>query len=324
MSVSGKSAGTGQTLALGEAEPLAGRRRLSATSRAWLRSLLYLGPALILFFLFSYRPFVHAIWLSMHVTDATGEAVRFNGLNYYSRILNLEGKGDDYLISIGLSLQFALMVVVPGIIAGLALAQLAAVKVRGIKLFRTIFTSSIAISLASAGVIFAMLYSPVTRLTTWATELLGLPNPGVLNNAATALPAIALMTIWTGLGFNFIIALAGIQAIPQDVYESGALDGATGWSSFWHITLPLLAPTLLFLVVVNTIGALQAFTQFNVLINGPGPEGSTNVFVYSTFRSFWYDNRYGFASAMSIVLFVILFALAFIQFRGLDRRVHYQ
>jgi ABC-type sugar transport system permease subunit len=300
------------------------RIRLAKTTRAWLNSLLYLAPVLILFALFAYRPFIHAIWLSMHVTDATGEAVRFNGLNYYSRILNLEGKGDDYLRSIGLSLQFALMVVPLGIAAGLGLAQLAAVKVRGIKVFRTIFTSSIAISLASAGVIFAMLFSPVTGLTTWLVNLLNLPQPGLLNNAATALPAIALMTVWTGLGFNFIIALSGIQAIPQDVYESAALDGATGWKSFWHITLPLLSPTLLFLVVVNTIGSLQAFTQFNVLINGAGPEGSTNVFVYSTFRSFWYDNRYGFASAMSIVLFVLLFVLSFIQFRGLDRRVHYQ
>jgi ABC-type sugar transport system permease subunit len=156
------------------------------------------------------------------------------------------------------------------------------------------------------------------------TDLLNLPNPGVLNNAATALPAIALMTVWTSLGFNFIITLAGIQAIPQDVYESGAMDGATGWKSFWHITLPLLTPTLLFLVIINTIGAMQAFTQFNVLINGEGPEGSTNVFVYSTFRTFWYDNRYGLASAMSIVLFVLLFVLSFIQFRGFDRKVHYQ
>ena len=208
-------------------------------------------------------------------------------------------------------------------VIGLAAAQLAAVKVRGIKLFRTIFTSSIAISIASAGVIFSMIYSPVVGLTTWLVDWLKLPQPGVLNNAATALPAIALMTVWTGLGFNFIITLAGVQAIPQDVYESGALDGTTGWQSFWHITLPLLSPTLLFLVVINTIGALQAFTQFNVLINGVGPEGSTNVFVYSTFRSFWYDNRYGFASAMSIVLFVILFTLSIIQFRGLDRRAHY-
>lgn len=297
--------------------------RLSENARAWLRTLLYLSPALIIFALFSYRPFIHAIWLSMHVTDAAGEAVRFNGLAYYARILNLEGKGDDYLVSIGLSLKFALMVVPGGIIAGVALAQLAAVKVRGIKAFRTIFTSSIAISLASAGVIFAMLYSPVTGLTTWLVNLLNLPQPGLLNNASTALPAIAVMTIWTSLGFNFIITLAGIQAIPQDVYEGGALDGATCWKSFRHITLPLLSPTLLFLVVINTIGALQAFTQFNVLINGAGPEGSTNVFVYSTFRAFWYDNRYGFASAMSIVLFVILFVLSFIQFRGLDRRVHY-
>lgn len=301
------------------------KTKIGATAGAWLRSLIYLGPALVLFALFSYRPFIHAIWLSLNVTDAAGEVVRFNGLNYYARIFNLDlaHPNDEFLRSIGLSFEFALMVVPLGIAAGVGLAQLAAVKVRGIRIFRTIFTSSIAISIASAGVIFGMLYSPVVGLMRWLVDLLQLPQPGVLDNFATALPAVALMTIWTSLGFNFIISLAGIQAIPQDVYESGALDGATGWTSFRHITLPLLSPTLLFLLVINTIGALQAFTQFNVLINGVGPQGSTNVFVYSTFRSFWYDNRYGFASGMSIVLFVILFVLSFIQFRGLDRRVHY-
>jgi sn-glycerol 3-phosphate transport system permease protein len=301
-----------------------GKLSPAARVQPWLRSLIYLAPALAVFAIFSYAPFFEAIWLSLHVTDATGNTVRFNAGQYFSRILNLNGRGTEYLQSIWISAQFSLMVVPAGIAAGVALAQLAAAKLRHIGIFRTIFTSSIAISLASAGVIFAMMYSPVTGLTGWIVDLLQLPNEGVLNNAATALPAVAFMTIWTGLGFNFIIALAGIQAIPQDVYESASMDGASGWHAFWSITLPLLAPTLLFLLVVNTIGSLQAFTQFNVLINGAGPEGSTNVYVYSTFRTFWYDNRYGFASAMSIVLFVILFVLSFIQFRGFDSKVHYQ
>lgn len=297
------------------------RRRAETT--AVLRSLLFFAPALLIFGLFSYWPFFRSIWLSLHVTNATGEIVRFNGLAYYARVLGFSGSR-EYLESILITLRFAAMVVPAGIAAGLALAVLAAVKLRHIKIFRTIFTSSIAISLASAGVIFSMLYSPVTGVTRWLEQLLQLPSPGLLANASTALVAVAVMTVWSGLGFNFVICLSGIQSIPQEIYESAMLDGADGWKAFRHVTLPLLAPTLLFLLIVGTIGSAQAFTQFNVLVNGVGPEGSTNVFVYSTFRTFWYDNRYGFSSAMSIVLFVMLFILSLIQFRVLDNRVHYQ
>ncbi len=155
-------------------------------------------------------------------------------------------------------------------------------------------------------------------------NIFGLKSPGLLANAETALAAVAVMTIWSGLGFNFVICLSGIQAIPEEIYESGMLDGAGGWRAFIHLTLPLLAPTLLFLLIVGTIQSAQAFTQFNVLMQGPGPQGSTNVFVYTTFRTFWYENRYGLSSALSIVLFAILFVLSLIQFRGLDSRVHYQ
>jgi sn-glycerol 3-phosphate transport system permease protein len=293
---------------------------LSRQSRAVLSTLLYMAPALIIFALFSYRPFIHSLWLSLNITDAKGAAVKFNGLNYFVKILTSE----DYLRSLLITAKFALMVVPLGIVAGVALALLAGIRLKGIKVFRTIFTSSIAVSLASGALIWAMIYSPTVGLTNWLVDALQLKSPGLLANATTALGAVALMTIWSGLGFNFIFALAGIQAIPQDVYESGAIDGATGWSAFWNITLPLLAPSLLFLLVVNTIGACQAFTQFNVLMQGAGPEGSTQVFVYSAFKSFWLENRYGFSSAMSIVLFVVLFVLSFVQFRVLDERVHYQ
>jgi sn-glycerol 3-phosphate transport system permease protein len=299
------------------------RKRSAHGAHAWrsaLDTLGYAAPALILFTVFTYWPFLRAIWLSLHITNATGEIVKFNGLAYYTRVLT----SPEYLESIWLTFKFALMVVPAGIASGVGLAVLAAVKLRHVKIFRTLFTSSIAISLASAGVIFTMFYSPVIGVTQGLEQLLGLKSPGLLANAETALAAVAAMTVWSGLGFNFVICLSGIQAIPDEIFESGMIDGASGWKSFIHLTLPLLAPTLLFLLVIGTIQSAQAFTQFSVLMQGPGPQGSTNVFVYSTFRTFWLENRYGFSSAMSIVLFAILFVLSLIQFRGLDRRVHYQ
>jgi len=298
--------------------------------RQWITlglALLYMAPALIIFVWFTYWPFLRSIWLSFFVTDATGDTVRFNDIQYYSRILNLDGSGrDEYLKSLWTTVVFGLMVVPLGIAAALALAVLATAKVRIIGVFRTIFTSSVAISVASAGVIWSLIYSPATGATKWLVNILGLKEQSLLLSPATALAAVAFMTIWTALGFNFIISLAGMQSIPKDLYESGIIDGTNGWSAFRFITLPLLTPTLLFLFIISTIQCFQAFTQFRVLVGNEGPDSTTNVFVYALYNQFFGGGnpRYGFASAMSVVLFVVLLVLTLIQFKALDRRVHYQ
>ncbi|MDQ5824604.1 MAG: sugar ABC transporter permease [Chloroflexota bacterium] len=288
-------------------------------------ALLYMSPALLVFAAFTFIPFFRSIWLSFFVTDQTGAPSRFNDVKYYARILNLDGSGrDEYLNSILTTVKFTLMVVPTGIAVAVGLAVLATAKVRGMSVFRTIFTSTVAISVASASVIWALIYNPSLKMTGWVVDLLDLKTQGVLLDPATALPAVAFMTVWTSLGFNFIITLAGLQAIPQDLYDSSRIDGANGWQLFRFITLPLLTPTLLFLLIISTIAAFQAFTQFNVLIANEGPDESTNVMVYALFHAFFKDNRYGFASALAVVLFVVLLVLSIIQFRLLDRRVHYQ
>ena len=288
-------------------------------------ALLYMSPALVLFLTFTYVPFVRSILLSFYVTTPTGAPARFNSVKYYARILNLDGSGrDEYLRSILTTIEFSIMVVPLSIITALALAVLATAKVKAIGVFRTIFTSSVAISVASAGVIWSLMYAPNVKVTRWLVDILQLQPESLLNNASTALAAVACMTVWTSLGFNFIIILAGLQAIPQELYESGHIDGTTGWTAFRYISLPLLTPTLMFLCIISTIQCFQAFTQFHVLIGNAGPDNATNVMVYALFTAFWKDNRYGFAAAISVVLFVILLVLTILQYRVLDRRVHYQ
>ena len=300
---------------------MAGRSRFG--DLGW--AVLYMAPALLVFLAFTFIPFLRSLGLSFFITDQVGNPAIFNGLNYYTRILNIDGSGrTEYLQSILTTVKFALMVVPPTIVLAVFLAVLAATKVRGIGIFRTIFTSTVAISVASAAVIWALIYNPSVGVANGVVNLLNLKTGGLLLDPATALPAVAFTTIWTSLGFTFIIALAGLQGIPQELYDSGRIDGANGWQVFRFITLPLLTPTLLFLVIISTINAFQAFTQFNVLIANEGPEGSTNVLVYALFSSFFKDNRYGFASAIAVVLFVVLMVLSVLQFRLLDRRVHYQ
>jgi sn-glycerol 3-phosphate transport system permease protein len=314
---------SGASIALPDAAKVAAKRKQQWKGLG--RALLYMSPAILFLIAFTYIPFLRSIWLSFFVTNPQGQTVRFNGINYYTRIFNLDGSGrTEYLKSIGTTVYFSLMVVPLGIIFALGLALLATLKVKAIAFFRTIFTSSIAISVASASVIWALIYSPTTKATQWIIELLQLNSGSLLQHSSTALLAVAFTTVWTALGFNFIVTLSGIQAIPEDIYESALIDGATSWKSFRFITLPLLTPTLLFLILINTIQSFQAFTQFNVLIGNEGPDSATDVFVFSIFTAFWKDNRYGFASAMSVVLFLVLLVLTFIQFRLLDRRVHYQ
>lgn len=289
-------------------------------------ALLYMAPALVLCVLFTFAPFVRAVELSFFIVDRNTFAPdTFFGWNYYGRVFNVgdAALGDDFLRSIGTTVLFSLLVVPTSLVSSLGLAWLATAPVRRIGVFRTIFSTSVAISVASASVIWSLIFSPNANLFGWLLRWTGSAASGVLTDAHWALPALAFMTVWTSLGFNFIIALAGLQAIPSELHEAARVDGASRWQGFRRVTLPLLGPTLLFLFVMTTISCFQAFTQFKVMVDSAGPDQSTNVFVYAIFTAFWSENNYGFASAMSVVLFLLLLGLSTIQFR-LDQRVHYQ
>lgn len=290
------------------------------------KALAYMAPAIGLCLAFTFIPFARAIWLSFFIVDRNTFSPKvFYGLQYYGRIFNLgpAALGGEYLRSVLTSLSFTLMVVPASMLSALALAYLASARLRKIGIFRTIFSSSVAISVASASVIWSLIFSPNTRLFSWLLEALGSKASGVLTDASLALPAMAAMTVWSNLGFNFIITLAGLQAISRDLIDSARIDGARRDQIFGRVILPLLGPSLLFILIITTISSLQAFTQFKVMIDSGGPDLSTNVFVFAIFTSFWSENNYGFASAMSIVLFFILLGLSWAQFK-LDRRVHYQ
>ncbi|MEK7441230.1 MAG: sugar ABC transporter permease, partial [Chloroflexota bacterium] len=148
------------------------------------------------------------------------------------------------------------------------------------------------------------------------------PRVQWLLTEATALISVSMVTVWLTLGFNTVIFLASLQGIPEELYESAKIDGAGFWSSFRHITIPMISPTIFFLIVVSTLGALQTFTQISVMTSG-GPVESTNVIVYLIYRAFYFNGQYGIAAALSVVLFLIMLSLTIIQFGVLERRVHY-
>lgn len=275
---------------------------------------------MLIFLVFIFYPMLKTIYLSFYLTNPHGDPVVWKGIQTYVSLFTSEG----FRKSLVASLLFVLYTVPGTIIIALALAVLANVKLRGIGIFRTIYSSTIGVSVASAATIWMFLLAPGNNgIINYFLNMFGISNVGWLVTTQTALPAISLMTIWMGLGFNFIVLIGGLQGLPEDVYESARIDGANGWNQFWHITLPMLSPTLFFVVVVDTINAFQAFGQFNILTQG-GPDNATNVLVYSIYREAFFNSRFGPASAQAVILFFIILILTLVQFRVGERKVHYQ
>lgn len=218
------------------------------------------------------------------------------------------------------TIAFAILTVPAGLVLGLLLAMLAHAKLKGIGLYRTIFSSTVATSVAVASVIFGTLMNPVVGLLPW----IGInPEPPILSNPDWALPAVALTTIWQTLGLTFIVMSAGLQAVPDDLLEAATVDGAGPVRRFFQVTLPLLSPTLFFAVVVGSIFAFQTFGQIDILTNG-GPLDRTTTLTYAVYKAVTKGvPDQGKGAILSLALFAITFVLTLLQMRFLERRVHY-
>jgi sn-glycerol 3-phosphate transport system permease protein len=224
----------------------------------------------------------------------------------------------DFLNSLKTTVLFAIMTVPVGIGLGLALAVLAHQQLSGIGIYRTIFSSTVATSVAVAAVIFGTLLNPQVGLLPW----LGITTqPPILQNPTWALLAVAVTTIWQTLGLTFILMSAGLQNGPDDLLEAARVDGAGAWSRFWHVTLPMLSPTVFFAVVIGSIFAFQTFGQIDLLTQG-GPLKKTNVLTYFIFTQI--GSNPGKAAVLAVALFVLTLTLALAQVRLLERRVTYE
>ncbi|VBB09387.1 Hypothetical protein LUCI_4677 [Lucifera butyrica] len=292
-------------------------RRLD--SRRLAHALLYLAPSILIFITFVFYPLVKTFWLSLHQADMMGVPKTFVGGQQYVALFAVDKFGRNIL----LTLLFAVYTVIPGMIIGLYLAYIANWRLKGIAFFRTVFASPLVIAVASASMIWMMLYNPSAGVLNYLLSLAGVPPARWLVDPNLALFSLAIVAVWRSLGFNTIILLSGLKSIPDSLYESGRIDGAGAWHLFRDITLPLLSPTLFFVFVVSMINAMQVFGEINILTLG-GPVGATNVMVYSIYREAFFNFNYGLASAQAIVLFLIIFALTLLQFWLLERKVFYR
>jgi sn-glycerol 3-phosphate transport system permease protein len=281
--------------------------------------LAYLTPALFIFVVFVFIPLGRTFYLSLNNTRATGVVTTFNGIDHYIDLIT-SATFRSSLVATGL---FAVYTVPIGIALGLIFAVLLNQRLRGISVFRTMMASTIAISAAVGSLIWLLLFNPSLGLLNYVLSLVGVRGPEWLIQPTIAIIAVSITTIWLTLGTNIIVLLAGLQGIPEEIYEAARLDGARGARMFTRITVPMVSPSLFFLLVVDTVAVLQAFTQIHLLTRG-GPVDATRTLVYSIYLDAFQNFQFGFASAESVVLFVLIMTLTIIQFRFVERRVHYQ
>jgi sn-glycerol 3-phosphate transport system permease protein len=279
----------------------------------------YLAPSLALFATFVFYPLVRSVYLGFHATDPFGRREIWIGTEQYQDVLT----SSDFVDSLFVTGQFTLYTVVPATLIGLYLALLVHQRLPGIVLFRTIFSSTVASSVAVSSVMFLLLLNPGVGVLNYLIDRTGGPTVSWLTDPAWALPAVAMTTVWMNIGFATIVILAGLQNIPDELYEAARADGATARDEFLHVTLPGLSPTLLFVSVVGVIFAFQSFGQIHILTRG-GPLDSTTVIVYSIYKEAFLHFNVGLASAQAVVLFMIVMLLTLVQFAVAQRWVFYR
>ena len=294
------------------------RRRFSRKTREALLGYALVLPSLLIFGTFIFYPFLKNFWLGLYRTPPfPGLPRQWVGLTQYREVLT----SSYFTNSLKVTIVFALITVPIGIALGLALAVLAHQQLRGITIFRTIFSSTVVTSVAVASLISLTLLNSQIGLLNYALGRSGAASP--LDDPKWALVAVAGVTIWQNLGLSFILMSAGLQAVPDELLEAARVDGAGAWSRFRNVTLPMLSPTLFFATVVGTILAFHTFGQIDLLTEG-GPRDHTNVLVYAIYRTVFKENNDGKAAVLAMALFAITLVLTVIQLRTLERRVNYE
>jgi sn-glycerol 3-phosphate transport system permease protein len=300
-------------------ERLGGGREARVTDTGRLRegliAVAFLAPSLVIFVVFFFYPFQQLVLRGLYRNNAAGTNLRYVGWEQYSDVLT----GSEFRDGLWHSVQYVIFTVPLGLLLGTLLAVAANRRLRGVKVFQAIFSSTIATSAAVASVVFLVLINQ--QIGVYQGGVPGFGDQAILENPRTALFGVSLSSIWQNLGLSFVIVLAGLQAIPAEVEEAATLDGYGPARRFFRITLPMISPVLMFLVVVLVIFALQAFAPIEFLTNG-GPAQSTETLVYKIFQR-QAPNKMGEGAVLSVGLFGVTFIVTLAQFLLLERRVHY-
>ncbi len=286
--------------------------------RGWLLPMLFVLPQLLITAVFFFYPAGQAVWQSLFIPDPFGLKSQFVGLGNFQFLL----QDPFYRASFATTAIFSSLVTVVSMGVALWLAVLADRLIKGSGTYRTLLIWPYAVAPAVAGVLWLFMFNTRVGLVSWYLGLLGYDWNHVLNgNEAMGLVVIA--SSWGRISYNFLFFLAGLQAIPKSVIEAAAIDGARFWKRFWTIVFPLLSPTTFFLLVVNIVYAF--FETFGVIhtITSGGPQQATTILVYKVFADGFVGQDLGSSAAQSVILLMVVGVLTIVQFKYIERRVHY-
>ena len=291
------------------------RRRVN---RRALAGYAFVAPALILLIVFALGPFLFTLWVSVHQWNMLTPVAEmpFDGLANYRYLAN-----DDPLFreTFGNTVYYAVGNVSLSVILALAVALILNGPIKMRAFWRAAFFMPYVTAPVAIAIVWRNILDSNWGVLNGLLDRVGLPQQPFLDSLEQSMPSLIGVAIWHGVGYYMIIFLAGLQAIPHDLYEAAKLDGAGAWKLFWSITLPLLRPTLLFVIVVNTLNSLQVFDLPFVLTDG-GPVNKTNTLVMYMYDTAFRFLRMGRATAMAVMLFGVIFVMTMIQLRLLREK----
>lgn len=292
-----------------QAGTLSSQQSKTSKWRTDLVGLSFVAPFLIIYLLFLVWPVILGLVMSFYNWTLAGSAT-FLGLGNYQELF-----GDlDFWSSLWHTIAFTIISTPVLVILALVLALLANRKIPARWLFRLVFFIPIALPVTVVVMIWNWMYQPGFGLINNTLASLGLPQPDWLNNPNVAMISVIILTVWWTLGNNFLLYLAGLQQIPQDLYEAASIDGAGAWAKFRWITIPQLNRISTLIVILQVIASLQVFTQIFLLTSG-GPNYSTRPVIQYIYETGFSSFRMGYASAGSYVLFVLILLVTIVQFR---------
>jgi multiple sugar transport system permease protein len=303
-------AASGQQVAVNTRERQVELRRLGV-------GLLFISPWLVHFFFLQLWPMLASIYYSLTAYSVLKPPV-FIGLDNY---VVLFAEDPRFMVTLYNTVYYTIGAVIVGTITAILLALMLNMKLKGQAIYRTIIYLPSVVPIVATSIVWLWFLNPQYGVMTTILRFFGLPTIGWLSDPVWAKPSLVLVALW-GLGGAVVIYLAGLQDVPQELYEAADMDGAGKWSKFWNVTLPLLTPVLLYNVIVGIIGAMQTFAQIYILTAG-GPADSTLMYAYYLYITAFQFFKMGYASAMAWILFIIVFIATFFVFRSSDRWVHY-
>ncbi len=285
----------------------------------------FLLPSLIGMLIFSMLPLIISALISL--TDWNGLAKltgpgffreHFIGLENYKKILT----SAEFWRTLGNTAEYIILYIPLMLAASLLVATLLSQARRGIGFFRVVYYIPVLTSWVAASLIWKSVLSPQYGALNGILSIFGIRGPGWLTDEKWAMPAIVLVSVWKDMGFFGLILLSGVIGINRTYYEAAELDGANGWVKFTRVTLPLLTPSIFYVLIVGMINAFQLFPQIMIMTGG-GPNGATQVMVERIYNYGFRYYRMGYASAFSWILFAIIMVFTAIQMKGQERWVHY-